>query len=178
MGTRCLKLARDAAKIQGIESEFIFPGAEQWGRDDLMATGHDLRRAYKPIAASIGLPEEISERLIGHKVGSKISKTYNDHVAVIRGPFFRDAQRKVSRKMIELFGCDPTLGKIEPPAPSPRDVAETAGLEKYQSDQRCPAGHVGLRYVATNRCVQCTLDRNFRQKANRVNWRKKKAAVH
>ena len=74
--------------------------------------------------------------------------------------------------MIRLFGCDPTLDKITPPEPSPRDVARAAGLEKYQSDQPCPAGHVGLRYVATNRCCQCTLDRNFRDKANRVKWRK------
>ena len=172
---RVLKLARDAARASGVESDLIWPGAESW-RDDLSATGHDLRRAYKPIAASIGLPEEISERVIGHS-GTKISKTYNDHIAVIRGAFFRGAQRSLSREMIRLFGCDPTFDRTDAPLPpSPRDVARAAGLERYVSTQVCPKGHLGERYVATNRCCPCTLDRNFRQKGYRANWRRKRRA--
>jgi hypothetical protein len=83
-----------------------------------------------------------------------------------------DLQGKVPAAILQLLGTDPTREKFKPLPPSPREVARAAGQERYVSDQGCAHGHRGERYVSTNPCCQCVTDRNYRQKANRVNWRK------
>jgi len=46
-------------------------------------------------------------------------------------------------------------------------VAETTGLKHYHTGKPCKYGHIGPRYVATNRCVECTINRVLDwQKAN------------
>lgn len=45
------------------------------------------------------------------------------------------------------------------PRDTPRTRARAAGLNKYHSDQPCPRGHVGLRYVRKSECAQCVADR-------------------
>jgi integrase len=169
---RALALAREAA-FEKTDVIFHGPNAEQWSHREppLDVPGHGMRRTFKAVASSIGIPNETSGRLLGHHpIG--VSAGYDDPLTIVRGRFLREQQARVSAEMLRLFGCDPTMEKIAPAPPPPREVARTAGREQYKSDQPCPQGHVGLRYVATNRCVQCITDRNFRQKANRVNWRK------
>jgi hypothetical protein len=135
-----------------------------------------MRRTFKTVAASLGLPNEMSDRLLGHQPEG-VSAGYEDPLAVQRAAFLADMQTKVSAAIRELLGSNPTRERIAATPPSARDVARAAGAERYKSDQPCPAGHKGERYVATNRCCQCVADKNYRQKANRVNWRKRRRAA-
>lgn len=174
---RVLAMARDAAgKGREAESGLIFHGAnaEHWSHREppLDVPGHGMRRTFKTVAASLGLPNEMSGRLLGHSPEG-VSAGYEDPLSVQRAAFLADMQAKVSAAIIGLLGKDPTREKFKPSPPSPREVARGKGAETYKSDQACPAGHTGLRYVSTNRCVACVADKNFRQKSNRVNWRRR-----
>jgi len=152
---------------------FTGPNAEHWSHRDppLGVPGHDMRRTFKTVAASLGIPNEMSGRLLGHQPEG-VSAGYEDPLAVQRAAFLAELQGKISAAIVGLLGSDPTREKIAPAPPSARDVARAAGREQYKSDQACPHGHVGLRYVSTNRCCQCVTDKNFRQKANRASARK------
>lgn len=170
---RAFDLAREAARADGIKSELIFPGPnnEHWAhRDPLPNSGMDLRRTYKTVASSLLIPNETSGRLLGHRPPG-VSAGYEDPLEVQRAAMLRDLQGTVSARMLSLFGCDPTTEKIAPLPPSPREAARAAGRATYKSDQPCPAGHVGERSVATNRCVECVRLKNIRQKPNRARRR-------
>jgi integrase len=128
---RALKLARDAARADGIKSELIFPGpnAEHWPHREppLDVPGHGMRRTFKGVASSLGIPNETSGRLVGHQPEG-VSAGYDDPLTIVRSQFLREQQRRVSAEMLRLFGCDPTTLKIaakpaEPAAPSPAQIA-------------------------------------------------------
>jgi integrase len=175
---RVLDLARAAG---GNDSGLIFygPNADQWSHREppMSVPGHGLRRTFKTVGASLGFPNEMTGRLLGHQPEG-VSANYEDPLAVQRAAFLSEMQAKVSAAVIQLLGSDPTLEKIAAAAPSARDVARAAGAEQYKSDQTCTAGHVApLRYVATNRCCQCVTARNVRQKANRARSRKPRRAA-
>jgi hypothetical protein len=162
---RALKLARDAARAEGIESEFIFPDAERWARDDLPATGHAMRRTYKSVASSLKILNETSGRLLGHQPPG-VSADYDDPLALARSEWLRQLQRQVSGKVLALLGSDATREAIAPPPPSPRDVARTAGLLRYRGPCQYHGPDVE-RSVATGRCVQCVSRKNERQAPSR-----------
>ena len=42
----------------------------------------------------------------------------------------------------------------------PKETANAAGLKHYFTGHRCENGHVARRYLATDRCVVCELERN------------------
>ncbi|MFC1831568.1 tyrosine-type recombinase/integrase [Thermodesulfobacteriota bacterium] len=42
-------------------------------------THHDLRRTSRTMMATIGIDDELAERIINHSVGSKMQQTYNRH---------------------------------------------------------------------------------------------------
>ncbi len=170
---RVLDLAREASG--DAKSPFVFhgPNAEHWSHRDapLEVPGHGMRRTFKTVSASLGFPNEMTGRLLGHQPEG-VSADYEDALEVQRAAFLADIQTKVSAAIVQLLGSDPTRERVAPLPPSARDVARARGAETYKSDQVCPAGHRGERYVSTNRCCQCVADKNYRQKANRVGWRK------
>ena len=106
---RAFKLARDA----GIESEYVFPARAdghltKFDCDDLPAHGMMLRRGWRTIAADLGVDELISHFLLGH-IPAGISRGYVHKMILSSGSGMRRAQARVSRRIVQLLGVDPTL---------------------------------------------------------------------
>jgi integrase len=106
---RLFKLARDAK----INSEYVFP-ARAGGHivkvdaDDLPAWGMMYRRGWRTIAADLGVDELIAHFCLGH-IPAGISRGYVSKMILSGGSAMRTAQRKVSRRIVQLLGADPTL---------------------------------------------------------------------
>jgi hypothetical protein len=83
-----------------------------------------------------------------------VGKGYNSHVQVVRGEFMRDAQRRISRKLIAMFGCDPTADKIEPPGRSRATWRGTQGWRRICQTHHAMQAMLGCvtppRLVAAN----------------------------
>jgi len=84
----------EQVRALGYDSEFVFPSGGASGHLQnpkaitsrlLTATGlarftpHDLRRTARTLLGSLGVRHEVAERLIGHMVGSEISRVYDRH---------------------------------------------------------------------------------------------------
>jgi integrase len=102
---RILKRARDV----GEPGEFVFAQCGQAGhRDDLPARGHDLRHSWRSLAAEIGIDDLLCHFMLGHQPRN-ISEKYITRLVLAAGSAVRQAQRKVSQKLVALWGADPTL---------------------------------------------------------------------
>ena len=111
---RCLKLARDndAERRQAKDSGLIFPGCEQaGGREKLPVRGHALRRTYKTIGTDLKISDELTAFLIGH-IPEGMSAKYAMRRMLLEGPTLRGLQKQVSKRMMELLGCDPTMRPV------------------------------------------------------------------
>jgi hypothetical protein len=93
-------------------------------------------------------------------------------LAVQRATFLAELQAKVSAAIVQLLGADPTLEKIAPRPPSPRDAARAKGLLRYRGEPCDVHGDDVERSTATGRCVQSVTERNMRQAPNRKAWHK------
>jgi hypothetical protein len=94
-----LRIALDAG-----ERELVFPGCGVAAhRDKLPAYGVELRRTYRTIAADVGVDEMISHFLLSHAVAG-ILQRYVDRLALQSGEAMRQAQRKISRRIVSLLG--------------------------------------------------------------------------
>jgi integrase len=71
---------------------------------------HDLRRTFRTLASRVGVPSEISERLLGHVVGSSIEQTYDRHPYSVEKTH---ALEKVAR-LIEEIVSGPPSDKVVP----------------------------------------------------------------
>jgi integrase len=101
---RVLKRARDIGK----PGEFVFEGCAQAGhRDALPARGHALRHSYRTVCANIGIDDVIAHVLQGW-APRNISESYLTRLVLSAGEGVRASQRRVSKKIIELLGADPT----------------------------------------------------------------------
>jgi integrase len=173
---RALDMAREFAP----DGELIFPGSGHWGhRDPLPARGHAMRRTYKTVAGVLGkrgISDENSAYLLGH-VPPGVSAGYANQQQTVRSDLLQELQAEMSEDILRRLGADLTRERPAPQPPSAREVARAAGLDRYASDQECPEGHVGERYVTTNRCCACVTAKNFRQKANRASSRKRRRAA-
>jgi integrase len=103
---RALKLARDAARVAKVDSEFVFYSRDdghvtKFDHDDLPAHGMELRRAYRTLCADLEVDGLISHFLLGHRP-SGISQGYISKLMLVSGPAMRKAQRKISQR-IELL---------------------------------------------------------------------------
>lgn len=97
---QALKLARDNAD-EG--EELIFPGCAQVGhRDRLPARGNMLRHTYRTVAADLGIDELLSHFLLGH-APEGVSQKYIARMILAAGPALRDAQRRMSRRIVALL---------------------------------------------------------------------------
>jgi len=101
---RAFKLARDA----GIESEWVFPARAgghiaKFDVDGLPAWGMMYRRGWRTIAADLGVDELIAHFCLGH-IPSGISRGYVNKMILSSGSAMRSAQRRVSRRIVQLLG--------------------------------------------------------------------------
>jgi integrase len=104
---REFKRARDAARADKIETEWVFP-ARAGGHlvkvdaDRLPACGMALRRTWRTVAADCGVDELIAHFCLGH-VPAGISRGYVAKMILSSGSAMRTAQRTVSRRMLALM---------------------------------------------------------------------------
>ncbi len=80
----------------------IFPGARKWN-DRLPYKGHDLRHSFLSVAADLGI-DELQRRLLTAHSLVGINQSYITRAIVEGGPGLRAAQRRVSRRIVELLG--------------------------------------------------------------------------
>lgn len=76
-------------------------------REDLPARGHALRHTWRTVAADCGVDELLAHFMLGH-VPQNISQAYITRLVLSAGPALRQAQRKVSKRILHLLGSDPT----------------------------------------------------------------------
>jgi integrase len=92
---------RLALKAHG--GPLVFPGAAQIGhRDPLPARGVELRRSYRTVAADVGVDEMLAHFLLSHAPAG-ISQRYLVQMILQSGQAMRSAQRKISRRIVELL---------------------------------------------------------------------------
>lgn len=104
---RILKRARDLGKPKCAD-DFVFPHSfHHPHRDDLPATGHDLRHTYRTVCADQGIDDVLAHVLQGW-APKNISERYVTRLVMAEGTGIRAAQRKVSRKIVQLLASDPT----------------------------------------------------------------------
>jgi hypothetical protein len=80
----------------------FFPSCE-FIEDDLPARGQALRHVYRSVAADLGINEVLVRLLIGHSLHG-INKNYITKHVLTSGPRMREAQRKISRRIVALLG--------------------------------------------------------------------------
>jgi integrase len=104
---RILKAARDLGKPASAD-DFVFSHCFHAAhRDELPTRGHALRHTWKTVSADAGIDDLLSRLLLGHEPQG-ISEKYITRFVLAAGSAVRQAQRKVSRKIIQLLGSDPT----------------------------------------------------------------------
>jgi integrase len=104
---RVLKRARDLSKPSGPD-DLVFKRCEQLGhREALPVRGHGLRHTWRTVAADVGIDELHAHVMLGH-APKNISESYITRLVLAAGPALRQAQRKVSRRILGLLGTDPT----------------------------------------------------------------------
>jgi integrase len=105
---RALRLARDYARREKIESEWVFParGATghlvQFAGDRLPAHGHALRHIYKDVALAVGVDDFQQRLLMGHSLRG-VSQKYLTQAVISLGTSLRASQAKISRRIVSLL---------------------------------------------------------------------------
>ncbi|QPF91484.1 tyrosine-type recombinase/integrase [Bradyrhizobium commune] len=132
-----LKMARAAAEGLGHDigqDSLIFPGCKQaaW-RDELPARGHVLRHTYSTVAADLGIDDLHRHFLLGH-APEGISQRYIATLILSNGPALRDAQRRMSRRFVELLGINAGILKSEIAAALARS-AEAAQMRTKKAEK-------------------------------------------
>jgi integrase len=95
---RALRITLDAH-----QGELVFPDCHQLGRHDpLPARGVQLRRAYRTVAADVGVDEMLSHFLLSHAPAG-ISQRYVSQLTLNAGPAMRSAQAKISKRIGTLL---------------------------------------------------------------------------
>jgi hypothetical protein len=98
-----LRLCR-AIKLAANDTEYVFPGCQQVGsRLDLPVRGNGLRHSYKNQLLEAGVEELLQEILMGH-APSGLSRKYVARFVAASGRTLREAQQRVSARVIELLG--------------------------------------------------------------------------
>lgn len=95
-------IARELKRARGADDVRVFPGAE-WFKDELPAKGRALRRTYRTVAADLAVNEVLTRLLMGHSM-SGINQSYINALVLTGGPGLREAQRKISQRIVTLLG--------------------------------------------------------------------------
>jgi integrase len=101
---RALEKARKAHP----NSDLLFPDCSETDRDPLPARGMALRRTWKTIATDCGVTDDQSALLLGHAIPG-VSAGYMLRQVLTQGPLLRELQAKISARIADLLGTDPTL---------------------------------------------------------------------
>jgi integrase len=105
---RALKMARAACSSRK-ENALVFPECGQAGhRDPLPARGHELRHTYETIARDLKIDDFLCHFLLGH-VPRNISEGYVARAMLMAGEGMREAQRRISRRIVSLLGLADTV---------------------------------------------------------------------
>jgi integrase len=99
---RKFKAAGAKTKINRHMDDSLVIGTEKWHP-------HDLRRTGKTLMQQLEIPDEVSERCLGHTVGRKINRTYG------RYTFDKERQAafaKLGDYLDQLFGERPALSAL------------------------------------------------------------------
>ncbi len=91
-----------ALKLAPRSEGVMFPGARKWN-DRLAYKGHDLRHTFINVAHDLGVNEIQVRLLVGHSL-SGVHASYLTKLVMEGGPGLREAQRKVSRRIVTLLG--------------------------------------------------------------------------
>ena len=87
----------------------MFPECGQAGhRDPLPARGHELRHTYETIARDLKIDDFLCHFLLGH-VPRNISEGYVARAMLMAGEGMREAQRRISRRIVSLLGLADTV---------------------------------------------------------------------
>ena len=88
---------------RGDADALIWEGCSQASRDNLPATGNDLRRTYKTVATgTCRIPDDVSAYLMGH-VPEGMSQKYLLRWALSSADAVKEAQTKISATMMQLL---------------------------------------------------------------------------
>jgi integrase len=92
-----VEAVKDRAWSKSAVGDQMRAGCKVAGIPDLRP--QDCRRTWRSFAAAAGVPHEIAERMIAHKVGTRVSRTYNryDHALEMRA-----AWEKTARKILQI----------------------------------------------------------------------------
>jgi integrase len=108
---RGFKMARDAARADKIRSEWMFPvrGGGHLARaesDGLPLWGNGLRHNYKTVATTMMRPAvpELHTDLLQCHTPKGVSRGYVSKVVAAESDALRDAQRRISARMLDLLG--------------------------------------------------------------------------
>ena len=83
--------------------DLVFPCCRKSSRKDKLLKGHALRHTYRTVAADLGVDEILVRLLMGHSLQG-VSQGYIAKAALSGGISMREAQRKISRRIIGLLG--------------------------------------------------------------------------
>jgi integrase len=96
-------IVRALKMVRGADDVFVFPGCAQIGhRDPLPARGNQLRHTFRTLAADCAVDEMLAHFLMGHSPEG-ISQKYIVKMMLASGPALRQAQRKISRRIVTLL---------------------------------------------------------------------------
>jgi len=80
----------------------VFPSCRKSSRKDKLLKGHALRHTYRTVAAELGIDELLVRLLMGHSLVG-VSQGYVAKAALSGGVSMRDAQRKISERIVSLL---------------------------------------------------------------------------
>ena len=86
-------------------NDFVFPCCRKSSRKDKLLKGHALRHTYRTIAAELGIDELLVRLLMGHSLVG-VSQGYVAIAALSGGRSMRDAQRRISKRIVSLLGIE------------------------------------------------------------------------
>lgn len=105
---RILRRARDLGKPKSGD-DFVFAHCYHAPhRDDLPVKGHALHHTFRTVCADCSIDDVLAPVLQGWSP-KNISEIYVTRLVLAEGTGIRAAQRKVSRKTVQLLGSDPTI---------------------------------------------------------------------
>ena len=95
---KALRIALDAG-----DSDLVFPGCKyRQPTDRLKVQGHALRRTYRTVAADLGINPVLTSILMSHSLQG-INASYINQLALSSGSGLRQAQAKISRRIVSLL---------------------------------------------------------------------------
>ena len=94
-------IARELKCARAGSSEVVFPSARKWN-ESLPFKSHGLRHTFVSVAHDLGMNEIFVSLLVGHAL-TGVHASYLTRLVVGGGPGLRAAQRRISRRILDLL---------------------------------------------------------------------------